>query len=118
MTLKCHYALLPFLFFFHCFHSRISQIVLRILKQFSDMPDTFRESEIEFVEISRSSWKFQTVVGSLKQFSKVLNSSWKSQKVSRSFKRFSEVSNSSLKSQTFPGSFHELLGVKKKSRDF
>ena len=32
------------------------------------MSDTSRKSEIEFVEISKRSWKFQTVLKSLKQF--------------------------------------------------
>ena len=54
--------------------SRISQIVFGILKQFSDMSDTSRKSEIDFVEISRSSWKFHTVLESLKQFLELSNS--------------------------------------------
>ena len=64
----------------------------------------------QFLEVSNSSQKFDTVLRSLKQFSEVLNSSWKSQTVLGSFKQCSR------KSQTVLGSLKQFSKVSNSSR--
>ena len=61
----------------------------------------------QFLEVSNSFQKFETVLRSLKQFSEVLNSSWKSQTVLGSFKQCSR------KSQTVLDSLKQLSEVSK-----
>ena len=53
----------------------------------------------QFLEVSKSSWNFHAVLGSVKQFSKMVNSSWNFETVLGSLKKLLELSNSSRKSQ-------------------
>ena len=63
-----------------------------------------------------SSWKCQTVLGRLKQFSELLNSSQKCQTVFGSVKQFSEISNSSRKFQTVLRSLKQFSEVSNSSQ--